>query len=290
MISSPSLSDFGTHDESRYPELWEGCVGAWAPCLGPTGAKLHDFSGGNNWGALTNMNLSADWILSGKNYALDFDGTDDRVLCFNKNDFLSGGMTVSAWLKRANTTASFRAFFGKFFRTGGSPTTEGGFIARHTNTNQLDFALVRPNFPSADTHRFTSTSDVMNTTDLVHVAASFRSGDGSAAKMYFNGSEIAATWILLNGNVTLVANTAAQTIATIGPYDGSYLQHWQGAILGVTQHFRELSPSEMRLLASDPLVLYQRRRRQSYFATEITPAFKASWIKKPSQLIGGGTY
>ncbi|MGV2337667.1 MAG UNVERIFIED_CONTAM: hypothetical protein LVR18_27485 [Planctomycetaceae bacterium] len=39
-MTKPSLSDYGTHDESAYPELWDGVVGAWAPCLGPTGNIL----------------------------------------------------------------------------------------------------------------------------------------------------------------------------------------------------------------------------------------------------------
>ncbi len=39
-MSRPSWQDFGTHDESAYPELWDGVVGAWCPSLGQTGLRL----------------------------------------------------------------------------------------------------------------------------------------------------------------------------------------------------------------------------------------------------------
>lgn len=65
--------------EPRYPELWEGCVGAWAMNLGPTGDTIKDWSGRGQHSALTNMAPGSDWIISGGHYALDFDGTNDRA-------------------------------------------------------------------------------------------------------------------------------------------------------------------------------------------------------------------
>ena len=43
-MTRPSFQDYGTYDESAYPELWDGVVGYWAPCLGPTGTRLFDVS------------------------------------------------------------------------------------------------------------------------------------------------------------------------------------------------------------------------------------------------------
>ena len=77
MTDNPSYQDFATHDESAYPELWDGCVGAWAPCLGPSGLRLQDNSGRQNWGTLTNMDAATDWVVDGGRYALDFDGSND---------------------------------------------------------------------------------------------------------------------------------------------------------------------------------------------------------------------
>ena len=73
-MTRPSWQDFGTHDESAHPQLWDGVVGAWCPSLGPTGLRLHDHSRRNNWGTLTNMDPPTDWVIDGGQYAVDFDG------------------------------------------------------------------------------------------------------------------------------------------------------------------------------------------------------------------------
>lgn len=60
-----------------YPELWRGCVAAWAPCLGPTGLTLRDWSGRQSHATLTNATTNAAWsVLSGR-YAITLDGMDD---------------------------------------------------------------------------------------------------------------------------------------------------------------------------------------------------------------------
>jgi hypothetical protein len=79
MTSLPSYADYGTYDESAHPDLWDGVVGYWAPCLGPTGLRLHDVSRWNNWGTLTNMDAASDWGVDGGQYVLDFDGSNDYV-------------------------------------------------------------------------------------------------------------------------------------------------------------------------------------------------------------------
>ena len=100
MIDNPNYQDFATHDDSAYPELWNGCVGAWAPCLGPSGTRLHDHSGKQNWGTLANMDAATDWVVDGGRYALDFDGSNDYVDCGTHPGFVDGSFfTVAGWLK-----------------------------------------------------------------------------------------------------------------------------------------------------------------------------------------------
>ena len=90
-----------------YPELWRGCVGAWAPCLGPTGLTLRDWGGRQNHGTLTNMVPGDDWVVSGGRYALDFDGVNDVVEAARLD--LSSTGTLAAWIKRSTTAASIIA-------------------------------------------------------------------------------------------------------------------------------------------------------------------------------------
>lgn len=50
--------------EPLFPELWRGCVGAWSPCLGPTGLTLRDWSGAGSHGSLTSATAADSWIAS----------------------------------------------------------------------------------------------------------------------------------------------------------------------------------------------------------------------------------
>ena len=54
-MTRPSWQDFGTFDESAYPELWDGVIGAWCPFLGPTGSRQHDVSRSMNWQNATSL-------------------------------------------------------------------------------------------------------------------------------------------------------------------------------------------------------------------------------------------
>ena len=54
-MTRPSWQDFATHDESAYPQLWDGVIGAWCPFLGPTGRRQHDLSRSMNWQDATSL-------------------------------------------------------------------------------------------------------------------------------------------------------------------------------------------------------------------------------------------
>ena len=105
-MTRPSLADYGTHDESAFPHLWEGVVGAWCPSLGPTGLRLHDFSRRANWGTLTNMDAATDWVVDGGQYALNFDGVDDIVNCGTGINAEPTGLTISAWVSSSNWSSA----------------------------------------------------------------------------------------------------------------------------------------------------------------------------------------
>lgn len=93
--------------ESAYPRLWAGCVGAWCPSLGPTGATLRDWAGRANHGTLTNMTLSSAWEPNAGRYALLFDGSNDYVTA-GPNGIPTGSAarTISAWFKQFSTPSS----------------------------------------------------------------------------------------------------------------------------------------------------------------------------------------
>lgn len=122
----------------RYPGLWRGCVGAWAPCLGPTGEMLPDWSGFGNHGTLTGMDPNTDWDVSGGDYALDFDGTNDHVTMGAKTIHATSIMSVSVWTKNNVASAVNNAILGKANAT----WTEGFGIFYQTASSIRWFAGV----------------------------------------------------------------------------------------------------------------------------------------------------
>ena len=97
----------------RYPNLWQGCVGAWCPSLGASGYRLIDRSGYNNHGTLTNMDPGTDWVPSGGKLALDFDGTDDYVSAsFPAIELSTQDGSISAWVITPSTTSGVLVSIG----------------------------------------------------------------------------------------------------------------------------------------------------------------------------------
>lgn len=88
----PSLSDFATGYNSAYPELWENCVGAWAPSFGPTGSIIPD---------RTELTAAAEVInpSPGTNYQVN-----GGAYCFDAN--VASSTYVKTNLNRANTVTA----------------------------------------------------------------------------------------------------------------------------------------------------------------------------------------
>lgn len=82
-----------------YPELWRGCVGAWAPCLGPTGVTLRDWSGRGNHATMFAGLTAAAWVTSPYGYALRFNGSAGALQTAAIGRSTST-FTAVAWAKR----------------------------------------------------------------------------------------------------------------------------------------------------------------------------------------------
>lgn len=240
-----SWADYGTHDESAYPELWRGCIGAWSMCLGPTGLRLHDLSRCRNWGTLTNMVPGDDWVISGGRYALDFDGTDDVIELGSRGGDLTENIpfSVSMWaLARA---------------TG----QNDGLISRDQNV------------PFAFSVRFNGGSAITLLTD----GATFI-GPTIATNVWFHLAVILAPSLrrfYLNGLLTH-ETTAAYTVTAnsdvlrIGcDFNPAAGRCWNGLIDDVRIYNRTLSGNEVRLLASRRGIAYEMQQ-PTYFAPQAT--------------------
>jgi hypothetical protein len=94
--------------EPLYPQLWRGCVFAAAPCLGPTGLTLRDWSGFRNHGPLTSGTAANALAISGR-HALRFNNTLDYVASLGTQD-LSKPLT---WFASFRTVSGFNQIGGQ---------------------------------------------------------------------------------------------------------------------------------------------------------------------------------
>ena len=245
-MNKPSLSDYGTYDESTVPQLWDGVVGAWCPSLGPTGSRLHDFSRFNNWGTLTNMDPATDWVVDGGQYALDFDGTDateagpgtQNRIQIDKNLILSS-FGVSMWIYPQSAN-------------------KRGLIANGPyNTNPTFAITILANY-TLETYRGA------NTTSTVAMNA-------NAWNHFLVFNDTATTTYYINGKLS---NTAAQTLTATASQTQTYIgyNYWgaTNSLIDDVVFWSRLptSPEVAALYQLGRGGMFQRRRRRRAYVSE----------------------
>ena len=258
-MTRPNWQDFGTHDESAFPELWDGVVGAWAPCLGPTGSRLHDMSRRSNWGTITDLDLLADWSLSDGQYSLNFD-TLTKIADLNTQLSVLHGqpaMTMSVWFRRTAVNGILSC----------GPVVGGSYNNIVAFNDGNVYFQVAPDFVG-----FADNTLVWN-----HWVMVFRSG---SIVGYKNGVQVAS----IIGPASVPAVAANYTLGRYQPYSA------EGANGRIDDHAvwsRALSPNEVRQLYQlGRGGMYQRRRRRAIYLPQA--GFQAAWALRRSQIIGGG--
>lgn len=266
------INGFAPRDgQPLYPELWRGCVGAWAPCLGPTGLTLRDWSGCSNHLSLTSMDAGTDWVSNQGRYTLDYDGMNDYCLGHNAVplSLASAAWTIATWI--------------------------------YIRTYQLDNAWNAYVVGSADFRAFTfglynsRLSLIFSTTGSSWVAITTGATTVSAGRWH----HIAATrtaWgthtVYLNGvpDGTLISAGGVvlnnQILKVCAHYGLVSNRHNNGFQDDTIAYNRDLPLRELRLLASRRGIAYELapRRRSRIF----TGGFKTIWAARKAQIIGGG--
>ncbi len=241
-----------------YPELWRGCVGAWASCLGPTGLTLRDWSGLANHGTLTNMSASSDWVVRSGRYALDFDGSNDYVPTSRVPVTGTGQITISIWVLQSSDRTEDHAI--KF----GTATTANAIGIYKGLANEIEFGLHASSFA-----RFTGWSAFIG--KWTHLAGVLRQG---YIGLYING-------VLAAEQNTVAAYNIGTTFCHIGAAQ-SVLVPWVGQIDDVRVYGRVLSSNEITLLAS-------RRGIAFELASRRRSALVAGFNRRRRLLVGAGS-
>lgn len=261
-----------TKQAAAFPNLWEGCVAAYAPCItGATGLKLFDFARGNT-GTLTNMAAASDWPRSQGRYCLDFDTTNDYVTLGSSPHLdLVDSFSISFWMY---------------------PTLSGGtktqaFIYKRNSLNNYPWGVVSETsnkvrlFSNAgsDASFTSSTSYTLNAWN--HIVAT---RTGTSVAIYINGVQ-SGTGTLALGSSNPTADTiiGAQNFGTLGSY-------FSGNIDDIRIYNRVLQPSEVKTLSLSRGIAYRPRQKRimPHYVTFPDETFTGPYIHvKRTKLLAG---
>lgn len=265
MILPASYSNgFAPRDGSPlYPSLWKGCVGAWAPCLGPTGLTLRDWSGFGGHGALTNFTAATAYAVSGGKQSLYWDGTNGQYvnvsIAGTKFSFGKAALSLSMWANVVSVSGVFPFQIIKSDYIAGGSTVN---YALGINNGQI---------------RFLQCATELNVSHTVNTGWHHYCGtsDGATMRLYLDGVQVAS------GASPASANTEQPYLILGGLRPGG--DAWIGYEDDPRVYARTLSPNEIRLLASRRGIAYELAPRRRSRAAVITSGFSAL---RPSILRG----
>ena len=228
-----------------YPNLWNGCVGAWCPSEDRSRSdRLTDFSQFGNHGVLTNMDPATDWVPSQGKIALDFDGTLDHIVAKAiqpVHPFSFGGWFNS---RTSNTV----------FCTLGSSSVGNRYVHLGLDSSRRAWSSFRPDqsfFPDyASTQTFS-----LNT--WLHIFTVCESD--TLRSIYVNGSLVATN----TGNYVVPSMIDTLYIATFRQVSGTAVYNIQADDVRV--YNRALAPAEIATLALRRGIAYETNRIRRYF-------------------------
>lgn len=253
------LNNYATGESSRYPELWRGCIGAWAPFLGASGSRQHDLSRSRAWQNATSL----------PTYDLR-DGVNAIV----------GNPTISATTPAHFLSLTEATFFCWVYK---SAQGDNVSAAPLTGANNSRFGMqwagdgtLYSIFEGDGNSNFASRSLTGAGSKLV--GAQYKAGLSNA------------TWV--NGIKVTHANFAPTTLRTTASTsslttDGFSSTSANGAIFAMMFWNRRLSDNEMALISRVGIKgLFERR--SSRRVNTAAAALNAIYATRQTQLIGGG--
>ena len=233
--------------------LRQGLVAAWIPSLGSTGYRLVDRVGSNH-GVLTNMDAGSDWVVSGGNLSLDFDGTNDFVTTtlnniagvINTNVF-----TVQVWgYVRSFTNSPVIMSAG----ANTSPGTDSLLIETNNTGSQLYIKSANATQALNGARTYTL-STALQTNQWCNIVFT-KTATGDNGSLFVNG--------VLQTSFTGTLNTAVITASDsliLAAYT-NFLVSLNGQLDDIRIYSRALSATEISLLSKERGIGLQPRPKQ----------------------------
>lgn len=277
MLAGSYHNGFAPRDgQPLYPELWRGCIGAWAPCLGPSGLTLRDWSGYGNHGSFTSLTAGSGWVSSAGRYAIGTPGTANVGVTVASNSMLSipaaSPWSVSLWFRR-NTAGRNDGVINKAAATVAANEWSVAWFGA-----DLYFIVGDPSASA-----FIGRRGAWNVTGWRNICCTYDGGTTAAAcKIYGDGIQIDTS----NYNTGVFASTNP-TASNMRLAIDNYLSGTTGFgdFDDIRIYRRMLSIREVKMLGSRRGIAYDFAPRKR---TRTLVGFKAYWAARKAQILGGG--
>lgn len=222
-----------------YPSLWSGCLGAWSPCLGPTGQFLRDHGRKKNIAtrSAASPDLVADWYQSEGLYSYKSTGTNPYwEAAPAANDPLAscgaGEFAIAMWLTYDGTGA-YTSLLGNMV------TWNPGILLGTVGGNALGWYL-------GDTTERNTTIPLTPYNTWLHLVVQ---RSGGTVSHYLNGAAAGTSF----ANSNSIAGTQGLWIGRCNAFS----RYWTGLLDDIRIYDRALNANEMRLLATRRGIAYQ---------------------------------
>ena len=276
MSAIPSWERYGTHDESAYPELWEGCIGAWCPGLGPTGFLWNLAKSGMSPRPSESGGYDCQraWVQTSQGWVLDFYPWANKQLDCGYHGTVRG-KTASVVIRGSwNGTQSGVGYNGYLCGGYGSSSYDLLFLL---TTNNPDTATVWfygfAGNGGGVVGRYPGSNKLRNLVGRVYNGATVVDG-------FMDG-----VWGGTNGGYSTFQNKDLPF--SIGPNAGS--SGYSGYIQNVMLYDTKISEGAIQLLNKEWYAPYIRRRPRRFYSIPTYSTFLPSWARRNhSQLISGG--
>lgn len=233
------------------PQLWRGCIGLWAPCLGRTGDKLREWTAGGDRcvGNLTNMDGN-DWVPSPLGWALDFDGSNDYVALPSAAATRMSSTTGITIFGVLSITGSVTVREYITNASGGGAPTGFGFGPSDAVANQTKWYTGNGSFGDNLQGGSTLTSGVWYS-----VAATYRpTSSGEHNKFTYLDGKVDQSKFTTN-IMAWGSNTAA-----IARWDAAASQYFPGKIAFMAVWNYAMQARQIMVLHTDPVQMFRKRR------------------------------
>lgn len=262
MARGSYYSGFAPRDgQPRFPELWRGCIGAWAPCLGPSGLVLRDWSGVRRNGDFTLMDATA-WQTDAGQYAVNFaDLSNDRI-DFNSSQISMAEGAVSLWFRKIDTTIANRDYS---LWTHSTSSTDRIWLEVETQTPGGGGTSPQFNGAFNNNSNNQTFSSALTVGIWYHGCLQWR--NGIPIQLWLNG-------VLVSSSVANYATVSTTSTEQIGNWTSGVNQGFGGNIDDVRRYTRMLSPNEIALLARRRGIAYEMEPPKRY-SEQATAAARA---------------